>query len=249
MSFSRIGSMVVALLALVVLVSATASGGAQASPILNGLRSLMEVAPFSTAVVWDPSGAPTDTLLLLHGKQAPSTADPTWMAWLRTHSPFDRYRLIVPAFGTSEWNQPESISRLRLLLGQNDSRDSVKSRSWLVGFSAGASRGFGVAAALGENLAGFAAFAGAAPPSLSPQQLKALKPVPILLVCMGQDQVVPCDKVKSSADMLRKAGLTRVTFQTIPTLGHECELGTIAPLLDGWMQRVVAPTRPETPGR
>lgn len=243
MRFSRIGSMVVSLLVLVVLVSASARGGAQASPILNGLRSLMEVAPFSTAVVWDPPAVPSDTLLLLHGKQASSTADPTWMAWLRTHSPFDRYRLIVPAFVTSEWNQPDSISRLRLLLEQNDPHNGMKSRRWLVGFSAGASRGFGVAAALGENLAGFAACAGAAPPSLSKQQLKALAQVPVLLVCMEQDQVVPCDKVKSSADMLRKAGLTRVTFQTLPHLGHECELGTIAPVLDGWMQRVVAPPR------
>lgn len=249
MRFSRIGSMVIALLIVGVLASVSARGGAQVTPLLSGLRSLIEVAPFSTAVVWDPPGVPSDTLLLLHGKQAPSTADPTWMAWLRTHSPFDRYRLIVPAFGTSEWNQPESISRLRLLLEQDDPHNGAKSRRWLVGFSAGASRGFGVAAALGENLTGFAALAGAAPPSLSPQQLKALKPVPILLVCMGQDQVVPCDKVKSSADMLRKAGLTRVTFQTIPTLGHECELGTIAPLLNEWMQGVVAPTRTEAPGR
>lgn len=232
-----------AVLGMVALSQTLAAGG--------GLSTQVDISPLSQVVTYEPpglTGSPSDTVLLLHGKQEPTTSDPTWMAWLRAQKPFDRYRLLVPALATAEWNQPESIARLRTLLTPTGEGASVgagpASRQWMVGFSAGASRGYSVAADLNDRLAGFAAFGGAVPASMTPAQITALKAMPLLIVCMGKDTVVPCERVEASLEPLRKAGATRITFKTLPNLKHELDLATIAPLLDAWMKQVNSPKGP-----
>lgn len=205
------------------------------------LRTLPPTLPFTQVRTWTPvlSSTPApDALLLLHGSQAATTPDPTWLAWLRTRRPFDQKILIVPSIPDAhQWNNDRSIGGLRTLLEQTALEQSLEARhTFLMGFSAGASRGFHVAAALHERLGGFAALAGYPRGDLTSQEYSQLRDVPILLVCMEKDTSVGCSGQAAAVERLRGAGVTRVETHIIKGLGHDCNLDYVAPVLSRWIE-------------
>lgn len=190
------------------------------------LRRPMPLSPLTAVVTWTPRKT-GDLVLALHGHQS-ADADPTWFAWLRTQPDFANTALLVPAVADPmSWSSPEVLAALTAHIGALN-----PTRTFLLGFSSGASQGFHVAAALADRLSGFAALAGSLPHDLDP---KALADVPVLLGCMSEDTGVPCEALDTSAATLTDAGVS-VTRHTFEGIGHECPLDRVAPVLANWMK-------------
>ncbi|MFO0604363.1 MAG: hypothetical protein U0324_14365 [Polyangiales bacterium] len=201
-------------------------------------------APFAAVRVWAPSPAtpgPFDTVVLLHGNQdGPSGA--SWLLTLRRSPAFRRRILLAPALpdGDYAWEAPATKRAVASLVARAAATWPMDPRAtWVVGYSAGASRALAVAAALPGGVAGVAAVAGDAlrtfrAPGAS---LGALLGTPTLLVCMTDDDGpnTRCPLNAANARELRRRGARDVTLVELPG-DHALDLATLAPRLDAWMR-------------
>lgn len=194
--------------------------------------------PLAEVRLWAPSGTetPRDLVVLLHGSQ-PAGADPTWMAWLRVRPPFRERLLLVPSIPEArDWDAPATLDALRALVTAAASPWSIpRERTFLVGFSTGASEGFAVAAALRDQVGAYAAFAGLPPADLGPADLGRLSGTRILLACMEYDEAVPCNAGPTHRDRLRIGGVRSVDLAMVKGRGHDGDLDALAPVLAKWM--------------
>lgn len=197
--------------------------------------------PFERLTVWAPPAglAATGMFTLLHGNQGASPPDPTWLAWLRAQPPFDRWVLVVPSVDpNTRWNDPAVIASLSAVVERQTREHQIPpERSYLFGFSAGASRGYAVMAALPDRFAGFVAFAGfPGKTTLSSAQLRTLAGERLLLLCGANDQAVPCSGADAARARLVAAGARDVERVELPGVGHECPLPIVAPVLARWVE-------------
>lgn len=204
------------------------------------LHELRQAGPFTRVLVWAPSHDTRRSypmLLFLHGSQPASISDPNWFAEIRHYRPFDECILVVPAVRSAEeWSQPPTIEALDRLLNRVSQEYPVDThRTYLAGFSSGASQGFRIAAALAIRFAGYTAMAANMPRSMNQQELGRLANLPILLVCMEYDAAVPCARQLEQMKRLRAAGVSRVEGEEIHGIGHECPFEKVAPVLARWM--------------
>jgi len=189
------------------------------------LRRPRPSPPLTALATWAPK-RPGDLVIALHGHQA-ADADPTWFSWLHAQPDFARRSLLVPAVDDpATWASPEVLAAIT---GHLDAL--APERTFLIGFSSGATYGFQVAAALSERLSGFAAMAG---PLAHGVDVSRLKGVPVLMACMSEDTGVPCGAMDEGAAALTAAGVS-VERHTFEGVGHECPLAVVSPVLSAWM--------------
>ena len=192
------------------------------------LRRPEAAAPLTALVTWAPK-RPGDLVIALHGHQS-ADAEPTWFAWLRTQPSFAGKALLVPAIGDpAAWASPGALAAITAQLDA-----LAPTRTFLIGFSSGATFGFQVAAALADRLSGFAPIAGPMPHGVDAAKLAG---VPVLMACMELDTGVPCGALDEGAATLAAAGVA-VERHTFKGVGHECPLDVVAPALSTWMDRV-----------
>jgi len=209
-------------------------------PARFGLTRIAGPAPMGPIAVWAPKkGEPADGMLtLLHGSQGANTPDPTWLAWMRNQTPFNRWVLIVPSIPPGvHWTDKKVVASLAALVDLKATQHSIPlNRSYVFGFSAGGSQGIPVVATLADRFAGVAVLAGfPSMGSLSVSQRTRLASRRVLLMCGSRDPSATCASADAAQRSLAKSGITNVARIDLAGLGHDCPVGLVGPALATWI--------------
>lgn len=134
--------------------------------------------------------------------------------------------------------QPSAEGLQRLVSALPSTYGADPDRTYLMGFSQGAA--VAVAAALldPEPIAGLAGLVGFVPTDCDPQELAARRPLsgmPIFLAAGQQDPMIPLDRSREAADLLRQAG-ARLHYREYP-VGHKLDATGMRDLGAWWSER------------
>jgi predicted esterase len=166
------------------------------------------------------------------------------MVDLRCQPAFARAVLLAPALRDEdyEWGRAATVRALDALLSRVlAERPVARGQVYLLGYSAGASRVLAVARGLRTRLAGIVAVAGdvARPVRDDLAALSPLREVPVLLVCMTEDDGphTRCGLNEANQVLLRGHGVRDVTLARIPGT-HALDAARVATVVAAWQTRL-----------
>jgi hypothetical protein len=120
-----------------------------------------------------------------------------------------------------------------------------RSRTWLVGYSAGGSRVITAGRGFAGRLAGIACVAGDIGRAAGAADLELFRDRKVLLVCMASDpgENTSCRRMAGNVEALRAAGFMHVETTTLPGT-HILDPVALAPVLARWIDSPAVPPLP-----
>ncbi|MDZ8186992.1 MAG: dienelactone hydrolase family protein [Nostoc sp. ChiSLP02] len=179
--------------------------------------------PYLFSAVSEDTQKPAPLVLFLHGARDRGNDLNVLLKWglprfVNESSPLPYFFLAPQLPEGQTWIERES-DVIALLDNLISSRAIDPSRIILSGFSLGTAGAWHIAASNPHRFAGLVAVSGRVPKTLEPNQLAALKEIPIQIFQGDKDEKLPVEDAQQIVETLRGLGAT-VDFTVLPDRDH-----------------------------